>query len=331
LVTVISDLLDFSQIQQGKLMLNTRATHLHEALTYTHQTLAHKAKALSLDYPLVLDASLPVWVDIDSHRLAQILINILDNALKFTTQGRVHTKAWFEASDDQTGQLFVRIQDTGTGIAKESMELIFEPFVQLQVSDNHLRSGHALHVNGLGLAITKSLVQSHHGQIDVQSSLGVGSQFTVQIPVKLARPPSITQDNDRMPHISQLKLLIVDDHATNRMVASATIKRSLPDADIDQAVNGSQAIIKMSSQHYDLVLMDLIMPDYSGVEVVRHIRTHAPAPWRDVPVVALTANVAHNAVKECLEVGMIQVLPKPFERSALIDAILRHARPTNVI
>jgi signal transduction histidine kinase/ActR/RegA family two-component response regulator len=329
LVTVISDLLDFSQIQQGKMMLNTRATDLQEALSSTHQTLTHKAKELSLDYQLILDDSLPAWVEIDSHRLAQILINILDNALKFTTQGRVHTRAWFEPLNDSSGLLFVRVQDTGTGIPKESIDLIFEPFVQLQVSDNHLRSGHALHGNGLGLAITKSLVHSHQGQIDVQSQVGIGSLFTVKIPVRIAQPPSSSHDSLNMPHISQLKLLIVDDHATNRMVASATIKRSLPDAQIEQAINGSDAIHKMSTEHYDLVLMDLIMPDYSGVEVVQYIKAHTQRLQRDVPVIALTANVAHDAIKECLDAGMVQVLPKPFERSALIDAILRHARQAN--
>ena len=118
---------------------------------------------------------------------------------------------------------------------------------------------------------------------------------------------------------------MVDDHATNRLVASATIKRNLPNARIDEARNGTEAIEKMKSNHYDLVLMDLIMPDYSGIDVVRIIRDECAPPHRDVPVVALTANVAENAVKECLEVGIHELLPKPFDREVLIHTILQHA------
>jgi signal transduction histidine kinase/CheY-like chemotaxis protein len=326
LVTVINDLLDFSQIQQGKLMLNPQTVNLRETLTSSHQTLAPRALGLALDYRLSLDTSLPEWVVLDSHRVAQIILNLLGNALKFTQTGHVLMRAWFEPLQANTGNLCICVQDSGTGIPQDAWDLIFEPFVQLQLSTNHLRSGHALHGNGLGLAITRSLVQSQGGIIGLKSELGKGSQFTVRIPTHIAQAPSAQLCAEQDSHDAKPKLLIVDDHATNRLVASATIQRSLPDAHIEQASNGKEAIEKMQSTVYDLVLMDLIMPDHSGAEVVRHIRTNCKPPFADVPVIALTANVAEEAVKECFEVGMVEVLPKPFDRAALIHAILRHAR-----
>jgi signal transduction histidine kinase/ActR/RegA family two-component response regulator len=328
LVTVINDLLDFSQIQQGKLVLNPHTVNLRETLTSSHQTLAPRALGLSLDYRLGLDAGLPEWAVLDSHRLAQVTLNLLGNALKFTQYGHVLMRAWFEPLGVSSGNLCICVQDSGTGIPKESWELIFEPFVQLQLSSNHLRSGHALHGNGLGLAITRSLVQSQGGSIELTSEIGKGSEFTVRIPILIAQAPSTQLNAQHMCHDAKPKLLIVDDHATNRLVASATIQRSMPDAHIEQACNGTEAIEKMSSTLYDLVLMDLIMPDLSGTDVVRHIRSQCKPPFSDVPVIALTANVAEEAVKECFDVGMKEVLPKPFDKTALIHAILRHARNT---
>jgi CheY-like chemotaxis protein len=125
-------------------------------------------------------------------------------------------------------------------------------------------------------------------------------------------------------HQDQIYLLLVDDHATNRLVASATIKRGLPNARIDEARNGIEAIEKMKTNHYDLVLMDLIMPDYSGIDVTRIIRSECQPPLCDVSVVALTANVAEDAVKACKDVGILEVLPKPFDREVLIRTICQH-------
>jgi signal transduction histidine kinase/ActR/RegA family two-component response regulator len=327
LVTVINDLLDFSQIQQGKLVLSPQAVNLRDMLTRTHQTLAPRASEQGLDYPIVLDESLPTWASIDPHRLAQIIINLLGNALKFTSGGQVCMRVSFtpDTAGSKHGQLIVSVEDTGAGIAPESLEAIFKPFVQLKASDNDLKAGNALHGNGLGLAITRSLVQSHKGTIGVTSTLGMGSTFTVKLPIEEVASPINRVTSDAIIHDVALDLLVVDDHLTNRLVASASIKRSLPKANIDQAINGTEALEKMREHRYDLVLMDLIMPDISGTEVVRRIRNDANHPFPDVPVIALTANVAEEAVNECMSLGFKDVLPKPFDKEVLIQAILTHA------
>jgi len=329
LVTVINDLLDFSQIQQGKLVLSPQAINLRDLLTSTHQTLSPRAKQQGLDYTVTLAPDLPEWALVDAHRLTQIMLNLLGNALKFTTSGGVQLQASFQPSPTQPqhGTLCLSVHDTGRGIPDSSLNEIFKPFVQLQVSDNHLREGNALHGNGLGLAITHSLVQSHKGTLQVSSQVGQGSTFTVKLPIDLTTAPITRHNSDLSTHPAAVNLLVVDDHATNRLVASATIMRGLPNANVDHAVNGTEALEKMRRHRYDLVLMDLIMPDLSGTEVVQRIRQEAPPPLCDVPVVALTANLAEDAVKECVALGFKEVLPKPFTREALLQAIVHHALP----
>ena len=175
------------------------------------------------------------------------------------------------------------------------------------------------------MAITRSLVQSHKGTIGVTSKVGEGSTFTVLLPIDVVTAPANRAATSDITNTAELDLLVVDDHLTNRLVASATIKRSLPNALIDQAVNGTDALEKMREHRYDLVLMDLIMPDISGTEVVRRMRSDTTHPHWDVPVIALTANVAEEAVNECMSLGFKDVLPKPFDKEVLIQAILTHA------
>jgi signal transduction histidine kinase/CheY-like chemotaxis protein len=330
LVTVINDLLDFSQIQQGKLVLNLQPVNLREMLTSTHQTLSPRADQLGVAYPLDIDPNVPEWALVDAHRLAQIILNLLGNALKFTSQGQVRMHIRFDPTPDtpKHGQMTIRVEDTGTGMPQSALENIFKPFVQLKMSDNDLKAGNALHGNGLGLAITRSLVQSHKGNVSVESTLGMGSAFTVKLPIAVAEPPMARRTTDTSSaNPIELDILVVDDHVTNRLVATASIKRGLPNALIDHAINGNDALAKMREHRYDLVLMDLIMPDISGTEVVRRIRDDLDHPHRDVPVIALTANVAADAVKECLALGFREVLPKPFDRDILVQAILTHAQP----
>ncbi len=326
LLTVINDLLDYSQIRQGKLIFTPQTVNLHEVLKETHQTLAPKAAGQALDYVLDIDTNLPHWVFIDPHRFAQIFLNLLGNALKFTEHGTVTTRVRFEPAplDLEAGQLILQVQDTGIGIPSESIDHIFEPFVQLGTQSN-LGNDNSLRGNGLGLSITQNLIRNLGGTITLASQVGVGSTFEVHLPVKTAQAPAASsQAPVDQTHQHEIYLLLVDDHVTNRLVASATIKRALPNARIDEARNGKEAIEKMKANHYNLVLMDLIMPDYSGIEVTRIIRTECQPPLCYVEVIALTANVAEDAVKACLEVGIHELLPKPFDREVLIRTILQH-------
>lgn len=325
LLTVINDLLDYSQIRQGKLVFTLQTVNLYQVLKETHQTLAPKAAEQALNYTLQIDTNLPQWVRIDPHRFTQIFLNLLGNAIKFTEQGAVSTHVCFEPDtfDPEIGYLILQVQDTGIGIPSESITHVFEPFVQLN-THSKLDNDNSLRGNGLGLSITQNLIMNLCGTVTLRSQVGVGSTFEVRLPIKTTKAPvASTATPVNQTHQENIYLLLVDDHATNRLVASATIKRGLPNARIDEARNGTEAIEKMKTNRYDLVLMDLIMPDYSGIEVTRIIRAECPSPFCNVKVVALTANIAEDAVKACLEVGILELLPKPFDRELLIRTILQ--------
>lgn len=332
LISVINDLLDFSQIQQGKFIYSPKAISLTETFLNLHETLAPLAADKSLDYSIHLDSELPPWVLADPHRLTQIYLNLLRNALTFTFTGKIESTISFHPNPSikNLGTLQIEVSDTGIGIDPAHHQEIFEPFIQLPnltgiTQDNSLRG------NGLGLSITRSLVQKMGGGIALTSSINSGSSFKITLPVSICSAPILQQvsvsDSHESTHIA---LLIVDDHATNRLVVAATIKKFIPEARIDQAKNGAEAIQKMSSNTYDLVLMDLLMPDLSGVEVVRHIRINAPYPRSQVKVVALTANIAEDSQRECHDVGILELLPKPFIREVLIQTILKHSSATSI-
>lgn len=327
LLTVINDLLDFSQIQQGRLVLNPQTINLHRVLTETHQTLAPKAAEHGLDYALKISRNLPVWVVIDPHRLAQIFLNLLGNALKFTQAGFVLAHARLVPGNADILEL--EVHDTGIGMADDAVHKIFEPFIQIDTQSN-FKQDHALKGNGLGLAITHSLLQSMGGTIQVKSELRMGSVFTVRLPLLIASQPLIQLEKTKQEtHFERIHLLLVDDHAVNRLVASATIKRALPNANIDEARNGTEAIEKMKSKLYDLVLMDIVMPDHSGIEVTRIIRTQCPSPLANVNIVALTANLAEDALLQCKSLQIHDVLPKPFDREVLTRTILKYTKHPN--
>jgi CheY-like chemotaxis protein len=276
-----------------------------------------------LDYRLTLADDLPEWVSMDQNRLSQILINLLGNAIKFTPKGHVHMCAQLVHANDGM-RLSVSIEDTGIGMTAEQQERIYQPFIQVHDAQTALRLSEPMRGNGLGLAITMSLVKSHRGQLRLVSSPGLGSTFTVELPLTEAEAPlqsppafnaTVQQDD------TALKLLVVDDNNVNRLLVTTTLLRSFPNAIIDQAESGQRALGLMQTHVYDLVLIDLIMPDLDGTEVVQQIRAHAAKPFSEVPVVALTANVAQDAVKRCREVGINHVLAKPFDRNMLLRTV----------
>ena len=324
LLTVINDLLDFSQIRLGQLTLHPHPVNLRKALQQTFDTLSHQAAEMQLDYRISLAEDLPAWVNIDQNRLSQMLINLLGNAIKFTPKGHVHMQATVMPMKGMPW-LRVAIEDTGIGMNEDQQQRIFQPFTQVHDAQTALRLSEPMRGNGLGLAITQSLVNSHGGRMELTSAPGTGTTFTLLLPLTLAEPapqadPLAPVDDLSLDH-EPLPLLVVDDNDVNRLLVTTTLLRHFPRALIDQAENGQQALEKMTHNAYALVLIDLVMPDIDGAQVVQRIREHAPSPMRDVPVVALTANVAQDALARCQAAGINQVLAKPFDRHTLVRTV----------
>jgi signal transduction histidine kinase len=215
-------------------------------LQQTFHTLSHQAQEMQLDYRLTLAEDLPVWVSMDQNRLSHILINLLGNAIKFTPKGHVHMRASVHHANDGM-RLSVSIEDTGIGMTAEQQERIYQPFIQVHDAQTAMRLSEPMRGNGLGLAITMSLVKSHRGQLRLVSSPGLGSTFTVELPLTAADAPlqspatfnAMVQQDD-----TALTLLVVDDNNVNRLLVTTTLLRHFPHANIEQAEQFNQAAIE---------------------------------------------------------------------------------------
>lgn len=329
LLTIINDLLDYSQIRQGKFALTMQPTQLPKLLQQVHRTLKGQALEKGLVFELEGIERLPAWVTVDPHRLTQILLNLLGNAIKFTERGHVRLVASWQGLGNVDGCLHLSVQDTGYGIDPAKREQIFEPFVQ--VHNQATTEGMALRGNGLGLSITLALLRAWGGQISLESTPGQGSTFDIELPAKVVEPvlEQAPAPVSTTPVVGrQLRILLVDDHTMNRMVARATIMREAPHFIIAEAVNGEDALRKMGSERYDLVLLDIVMPDINGIEVLRRVRAQHPPPFRDVPVLAFTANLAADLAEECRAAGFSGMIPKPFDTDALMESIRTLAQPS---
>lgn len=327
LLAVINDLLDFSQIRIGKLALSPQVVHLPSVLERAFQTLSSQASKRGLRYHMHLADNLPEWVKLDPYRLTQMLNNLLGNAIKFTTDGYVTLDAELDATRPDPW-LLLRVRDSGIGIALEEHQHIFEPFVQVTYAQNVTRPDDNMRGIGLGLSITHSLAQSFGGTLSLSSVVGQGSTFQLQLPLQVSPPPEHSHADlleAKATDDARIRLLVIDDNPVNRLLATTVLQRSFHQATIDQAPGGVEGLALMRTQLYDLVLIDLIMPDMHGAEVVRRLRQDTPEPHRSVPVIALTASLAEDARRECVEAGVNDIMPKPFDRATLIRQVRHYA------
>lgn len=275
--------------------------------------LSEKGVALRLQ----MDASVPEWVMGDADRLSQILINLLGNAAKFTAQGHVELRAKF--GDDQ--RLHVAVEDTGCGIEKNQMSAVFDRFSSITENTRREYGG-----SGLGLSITQNIIQLMGGEIGAKSLIHVGSTFWFKVPLQPVTPPEVNAaapTDSPQPRLESGRILIVDDSSVNRLVARQMLKSSLPDVAVVEADGGVNAIEFQQQESFDVILMDVIMPDIDGIEATQQILAlHGKRPI----VIGLTADVTKSVHQRCLDVGMDSVILKPYEKLTLINAVSRAIR-----
>jgi signal transduction histidine kinase len=314
LLTVINDVLDFSLLQRGQLKVQHEPFELMATVHAAFNLFLQRVNSMNIVYSLQADPDLPVFVLSDRHRLMQVLVNLLGNAIKFTHQGEVTLTV-----ERQADQLVFSVSDTGIGIRSERLDKIFERFEQASDDTASVYGG-----NGLGLSISRHLVELLGGQIAVDSQPGVGSRFWFKLPLVSADAARKPVDGDsgitRLQSFA-VRFLVVDDSAVNRMLACQVVKSHWPQATLVQAGNGQEALDVLQQQAFDMVLMDMLMPVMDGIEATKRLRTEWPAPQRDVPVLALTANVNTEDHQRCMEVGVNALVLKPFERLKLCALI----------
>ncbi|MFO0187406.1 MAG: ATP-binding protein, partial [Alphaproteobacteria bacterium] len=315
LLELVNGLLDLSKIESGRMELASRAFPLQDVIQSSAALVAPDVTRKQLEFTLNLDPRLPKSVLGDATRLRQVILNLLSNAVKFTPSGG---SIYFSARRKGSERLRIEVLDTGPGISPENQRLIFQDFVQIASMTQSEALG-----TGLGLAITSRLIKQMGGEIGCQSNSGAGSTFWVEIPLVVAEIPETVAElpgQDLSPPAAQkkLRILVVDDVKANRDVAGALLV-SLGH-EVAFAGGGTEALQKIPTEQFDLVLMDLQMPQMDGFDTARAIRA-MPAPLGEVPIFALTASVMPEQIAAAHDAGMNGHIGKPLSRNALATAL----------
>jgi signal transduction histidine kinase/ActR/RegA family two-component response regulator len=318
LLVIINDILDISKIEAGKVELEQAPFSVNELVNNVHTIMQFKAEEKSLG--LVKDIPTEeLFVQGDSTRLRQILINLIGNAIKFTENGLVTTSVKSEQVGEKLNLHFC-VTDTGIGIEQSNIDKIFESFEQAY-SDTSRKFGGT----GLGLSISKKLVELHNGKIWVESEKGKGSQFHFIIPYTAAESgaeikPTEVFSNNIADTIKGIRILLVEDNAFNVVVAQEELEDAIEGVQVEVAENGLIAVEKLKSSTFDVILMDIQMPVMNGFEATKVIRA-LDSEKAQIPIIAMTANVLKEEVDLCYQAGMNDFIGKPFDTNELLNKI----------
>ena len=321
LLALLNDILDLSKIEAGKMMLEKIPFDARAVVEDCVKSQAPKASQKKIDLRFEAEPGPSPNLLGDPLRVRQIVANLLSNAIKFTDRGSVRVTLEFSPCVEGRVNATIQVIDTGSGIPSDKLLTIFEKFTQADGSITRKYGG-----TGLGLAITRRLVEIHGGDVRVDSQVGKGSTFRVMLPCDVAPRVAVKvlpQQNDtrgETPHPAPAaRLLLVEDNLVNQKVVLAILRKK--GFHIDVANDGREALTKLESAHYDLVLMDVQMPVLDGLEATRLIRREAR--WDRLPVVAMTAHAMNGDRERCLQAGMSAYISKPVQPAHLIATIER--------
>ena len=323
LMTVINDVLDYSQLQAGKIRVQYETFALHDTVNNAFSLFNPRVKSMHLQYRCEIGEGVPEWVNTDRHRLMQILVNLLGNAIKFTHQGYVILRV----QSDALGVQF-SVQDSGIGIAEHQKPRIFQRFAQAG-DDIQSRYGGT----GLGLSITQRLVELMGGKIGFESTWGQGSTFWFTLPLTAqAAPPQpvISADMSTSTNPQRLNFLVVDDHPINRLLVKKVLTNHWPHSQVVEAEDGTQAMAAVQKDRFDAIFMDMVMPKMDGIETTLALRLELDEATRNTPVMGLTANVNPQDLERFKASGLNALMLKPFDPVQLcaqIEQLMLNRRP----
>ena len=322
LLHILNDILDFSKIEAGKLSLEEIPFKMSDIVNDTYAMLNILAKNKGISFNMEYKNPFDDYIIGDPTRVKQIIINLANNAIKFTSKGSVKVNINTLKESDKKINYEIIVSDTGIGIDKEHIDKLFSSFVQADNTTNRKFGG-----TGLGLSITKSLVNSMRGTIAVDSTIGVGSEFIVNI--EFTKDKTHSSDKTTQIHVrndvdlSSLKVLVVEDNKTNQVLINLMLEGYGIDAVI--ANNGKEAIDILKHRYFDLILMDIQMPIMDGISATKIIRDiNSDVLDHDVYISALSANTMTSDIESSMQAGMNDHLAKPIEREKLYEILLQN-------
>ncbi|MBO4377198.1 MAG: response regulator [Lachnospiraceae bacterium] len=332
LLSLINDILDFSKIESGKMDIVNANYDLAEVLRETETIIAGRARAKNLDLYINIDPETPRYMRGDENRIRQIVINLLTNGIKYTEKGQVTLNVGFERipDDDEHVNVTYKVKDTGIGIKPEDMEKIFKPFERINEAENRKIEG-----TGLGISITKQLLELMDSELKVESEFGKGSlfYFTLRQEIKdwtyIGDYEAVARTLDASKNVyeesftaPEARILVVDDVPINLTVVKGLLKNSL--MTIDTASSGKEALFMSSKNKYDIILIDHMMPDMDGLETAARIKADSDSLNKETPLVALTANAISGAKEFYLSEGFSSYISKPVVPTDLERVLLRY-------
>ncbi len=316
LLTLINEILDLSKLEAGEMIMETLDFNLSTCVEEVLDLLAPQAHSKGLEIAALIYSNVPNYLQGDASRLRQILMNLVNNAIKFTSAGEVVVRAELRSETPTTATILFAVTDTGIGITPEDQSNLFTPFTQVDASTTRKYGG-----TGLGLAICKQLVSLMRGEIGVESSLGQGSKFWFEIPFALAQEPRVSTQDRRL--LTNRRALVVDDNATNRKIFYHQATHW--GMQVDEAADAATALVVIQNAaqqniSYDIALIDMQMPDIDGMTLGAQIK--ATPGISDLPLIMVTSTHQQDEVQRALKIGFAAYLVKPVKPSRLLDTIM---------
>jgi CheY-like chemotaxis protein len=333
LLAIINDVLDMSKIEANKLELAPTDFSFRKLIDRVVTVSSYQMRERGQEFVLDIDPDIPGTLHGDDQRLSQVITNLMSNAIKFTPEGgRIRLDASLLAAEAGRYKVRISVSDTGIGISPEQQALLFSPFQQAESTTTRKYGG-----TGLGLAISKRIVEIMSGEITLESEPGKGSTFTVTVPLPAAHKDAaeILADEESAAaeaaggeaapgEFAGRRLLLAEDVEINREIVVTLLEPS--GIEIDSAENGAEALRLFSEDpsRYDLIFMDMQMPVMDGCEATRHIRDLPEPRARDIPIIALTANVFKEDVDRCLAAGMNSHIGKPLSLADITSKLRKY-------
>lgn len=326
---IVNDILDLAKLDSNMVEVHKVDFMLSEIVFGIKNMLEFRAEQKGLQFITTIDEKIPPLINGDAKHLNQILLNLATNAIKFTDLGKVELSVSLKEESADEVRLRFDVNDTGKGIRKSSLPTIFNQYEQETRHTIKHTGG-----TGLGLAITKKLVELQNGIIEVDSKYLEGTTFSVEITYKKVIGKVETQkekDQNLFQKLSGIKILAVDDNLINREILFDLLKDANPYMDIELAQDGDEAIKKASQKNYDIILMDLQMPNKNGYEATEYIRKNLRYPLCDTPIVAMTAHALENVAEDCFKSGMNDYISKPIDMDLLGNKLVKLYEKKNKI